>query len=144
MDSRVAKLSYEWHQIMCFTIHRVGGNGALVLCLDYPKNAQHQLESKLGAADMSNSWIWHGILLKTVRDMYDLSIWSLRDFVRDAELTRTSELRPRVFQPRFVHLHEIARHSIHSDEILNIAICTAKRLKEGCQELARLNSESVK
>ncbi|RYO00961.1 hypothetical protein AA0121_g13295 [Alternaria tenuissima] len=74
---------------------------------------------------MSFAFAWHAVFLEVVRDRYNESVWSLRDFVRHAELARQPT---QAFKPEFVHLHEIARHLFHSNETLDVAVDTIRRL----------------
>jgi hypothetical protein len=91
---------------------------------------QRRLVNDLQALDSFHVGFWHELFLGVVRDLYDHSVWALRDCIRDAERIRSSP----AIQPEFVHLHEIARHVIHSNETLDVAIDTIERLQQTCSK----------
>ncbi|KAI4660021.1 uncharacterized protein J4E79_005823 [Alternaria viburni] len=59
--------------------------------------------------------------------MYDISVWSIRDIVRQAEKDRS---RPTRDANHFTLLHETARHAIHSSETLNVTDAIEKKAAE--------------
>jgi hypothetical protein len=93
------------------------------LCLDCPIEVRKQLKDKLNQVN----W-WHETFLEAMRDSYDKSVWSLRHCIRDAELNRSKLSTTDESQTDFLHLHEIARHVIHSNECLDVAIDTIERI----------------
>jgi hypothetical protein len=131
-----AYVSYTWYQIMCFALHFPATNSAIIICLDIPRPAQKIIEAKLSSTNWNDSLAFHPILLFAIRDMYNTSVWSLRDFIRAAERQRTFSTPTSTVQPDFVHLHELARHVIHANEVLDVALNTTKRLQIRCLNLA--------
>jgi hypothetical protein len=77
---------YSWEQIVSFVRYDAHGNAIFVLCLDSPDSVRKALKKRLIAAKTSLSFEWHVIFLEVLRDRYDQSVWSLRDYVRNAEL----------------------------------------------------------
>jgi Mg2+ and Co2+ transporter CorA len=94
------------------------------------------MEAKLTSTNWNDGLAFHPILLLTVRQIYDDSVWALRDLVRDAERQRTFGTSTSIVQPDFEHLHELARHAIHSNEVLDVALSTVKSLEDRCREFA--------
>jgi hypothetical protein len=133
-----AHVSYIWHQIMCLALHFTETNSAIIFCLDMPRPTQDAMEAKLTSINWNDSLAFHPFLLSVIRGMYNDSVWALRDFIRNAELQRTFDTPTSTVQPDFVHLHELARHVIHSNEVLDVALTTVKRLESHCRELATL------
>ncbi|KAF2244153.1 hypothetical protein BU26DRAFT_522857 [Trematosphaeria pertusa] len=110
------------------------------MCLNCPSDMRKALQMKLGACDAHTIAKWHEIFLETVRDMYDRSVWSLRDWVRNAERAR----RDSNYSPNCEFLHEIARHLIHSNETLDVALDTTECVQKYCRRFAVAASTSPK
>jgi hypothetical protein len=58
----------------------------LVLVLDSPHDLQTRLQVRLPSMDGSDPYAWHAAFVGEIKKLYDTSVWSLRDLVRDAEL----------------------------------------------------------
>jgi hypothetical protein len=129
-------VSYIWYQIMSLAIHFPATNSAVIICLDIPRPTQKAIEAKLSSTNWNDSLAFHPILLSAIRDMYNTSVWALRDFIRAAERQRTFATPTSTVQPDFVHLHELARHVIHANEVLDVALNTTKRLQTRYLNLA--------
>ena len=86
-----------------------------------------QLKDKLSSSSTTQFDPWHETFLEATRDLYDQSVWSLRHCIRDSERSRNTLSVSEDSQPDFLHLHEIARHVIHSNECLDVAIDTIER-----------------
>jgi hypothetical protein len=122
---------------MCFALHFTDISSAVIFCFDMPPPTQKTIEAKLASTHWNDSLVFHPILLSAIRDMYNSSVWALRDFIRKAELQRTFDTPTSIVQPDFVHLHELARHVIHSNEVLDVALSTSQRLQARCLKSAR-------
>ncbi|KAL0265340.1 hypothetical protein SLS55_001305 [Diplodia seriata] len=101
-----------------------------MLCMDTPeelkKAIQHAWNS--GVIDASDPYKWHCFIVDKITDLYNRSVWALRDFVRlDVEKRRLPEAID------FERLHEIARHIIHSNETLEVALSTLEGMQEAQQ-----------
>jgi hypothetical protein len=127
---------------MCFAFHFTDISSAVIFCLDMPHKTQKDIEDKLASAHWSDSLAFHPILLSAVRDMYNSSVWALRDFIRKAEIQRTFDTPTSIVQPDFVHLHELARHVIHSNEVLDVALTTSQRLQARCMKSTRTRNST--
>ena len=77
---------YSWEQVASFVRYDADDNTLLVICLDTPDSVRTALKRKLNTAKISFALAWHAILLEVVQDKYNESVWSLRDYVRNAEL----------------------------------------------------------
>jgi hypothetical protein len=87
---------------------------------------------------------WHEAFLGSMRDLYDESVWSLRHCIRGSERSRTSlSVSDDSQQPDFLHLHEIARHVIHSNECLDVAIDTIERIGRDFKSRIQPESEVI-
>lgn len=87
-----------------------------------------------GSRKTQNPYEWYCLITEKITDLYDESIWKLRDFVReDVEKKRSPE------STNFERLHDIARHIIHSNETLEVALSTL----DGIQQAHRLFSEEI-
>jgi hypothetical protein len=77
---------YSWEQVVSFVRYDANGNTLFAVCLDTPESVRTALKRKLDTAKTSFTFEWHAIFLEVVRDSYDKSVWSLRKYVRNAEL----------------------------------------------------------
>ncbi|KAF2786926.1 hypothetical protein K505DRAFT_258836, partial [Melanomma pulvis-pyrius CBS 109.77] len=130
-----AKVEYYWTQISVFARWNVQNSMGLILCLDCPAPALEDLKRNLVLRKISSSTC-HVRFLETVRDLYNYSVWSLRDYVRGLERDRDRE---QGFTPNFVHLHDMARHLIHSNETLQVAIETIQSIRARCTHMKESN-----
>lgn len=64
-------------------------------------------------------------------ESFDRAVWSWRDVVRDLEKTRRNI--DIAAKRSFEHMHEIARHVIHSSEMLATAIAVTKAVTKGAR-----------
>jgi hypothetical protein len=77
---------YSWEQVASFVRYYANGNILFVICLDTPDSVRTALKKKLNTFKIGFAFAWHAIFLEVVRERYNESVWSLRDFVRHAEL----------------------------------------------------------
>ncbi|CAI6340158.1 unnamed protein product [Periconia digitata] len=91
---------------------------------------QAQLHNKIISKKIYCPWKWQVLFIETMRDLYDASVWSLRDCVRKAEKSRSQNVHDDRFQPDFVYLHDMARHVDHSNETLDIAVDTVRCVRK--------------
>ncbi|OBT42429.1 hypothetical protein VE00_05993 [Pseudogymnoascus sp. WSF 3629] len=117
------KISYIWHRMGFYTIWSPFKT-LVVLCFGLPLPLKYSLSS-LAHLSLDNPLSFHAILTEKVIALYDTSLWSWRNLVRDVEQNRTLPENP---QPDYVTMHELARHAIHSSETLAVAIETIASL----------------
>ncbi|KAF7504365.1 hypothetical protein GJ744_002422 [Endocarpon pusillum] len=113
---------YVWYSIKFWAFQTASGKTS-VLCFDAPDRFRLELlESLKSRGWRSNDpgiYQLHTFLLDQIINLYDESVWALRDLVRNLERGRTG-IRP--VEPDFPALHDIARHAIHVSETLDVAI----------------------
>jgi hypothetical protein len=139
---RTGQLSYEWEQVSCYARHDTEFRCLLVLCLDCPTPVRKQLEGRLSSVP-SASDSWHETFLESMRDLFDESVWLLRHPIRGSERNRTTLSPFDGAQPDFLHFHEMARHVIHSNECLDVAIDTIERILKDFKRRCHPESDGV-
>ncbi|KAK1148192.1 hypothetical protein N8T08_010837 [Aspergillus melleus] len=122
---------YEWVQATLLIDWTMADNRQTVLVLNLPEQQQLQMQHKLPQIKARvNPFRWHMEFSSTLITLYDASIWSLRDLVRNQHELKTQKARdkPNPPPPNFPHLHDIGRHIFHSTETLEIAENTVKNI----------------
>ncbi|EXA33895.1 hypothetical protein FOVG_15186 [Fusarium oxysporum f. sp. pisi HDV247] len=127
-DLCCSKQAYDWDEMTFFTTWNPPNRNA-VFCFDTPSALQNKVQEALSSVD-DNRWSFdpysiHAVLIDAVLDVYNASVWSARDLIRNIEKNRTSSSDPK---PNYPQIHDIARHAIHSSETLNVAIGTLNSL----------------
>ncbi|KAK2756213.1 hypothetical protein FQN54_005621 [Arachnomyces sp. PD_36] len=120
-DQSSRSLVYVWHQIAMLTRWHPKNHTEFVLFLDMPPSMQKRMSLHLPSIEKMDAFAWHTIFFAEIRELFDSSIWSLRDLVRAIETARGIRNES---PPDFPRFHEIARHIIHSNETLDVAIDT--------------------
>lgn len=77
------KPTYEWYQITTFIRRDASGVIRLVVCLDCPD--LKGFEKTLGLSALEGSGLIYVALVDHIINLYDNSVWKLRDWVRIAE-----------------------------------------------------------
>ncbi|KAK2848506.1 hypothetical protein FQN49_005661 [Arthroderma sp. PD_2] len=126
--------SYSWTQITIFVRWNMRTRQHLVYLLGCPEDMKEHFPSLLPRAETRTPYTIHLIFMREALRLYDISIWSLRDVVREIEKSRDSPTSASAGF-NFPQLHDLARHIIHSTETLEVAIQTVKRITD---EHARL------
>ncbi|EEH46609.2 uncharacterized protein PADG_02707 [Paracoccidioides brasiliensis Pb18] len=121
MKEANAEDEYKWHQMTMFIRWNSAEQNTFIYCLDFSKNVLDGLSSRVSSVDPNDPYAWHAIFINELRVVYDKCVWKIRNLVRDAEKTRNETHSSR---PDFPQLHEIARHAIHSNETLDVAVDT--------------------
>ncbi|GAB7336821.1 hypothetical protein MBLNU13_g11327t1 [Cladosporium sp. NU13] len=125
---------YRWEKLGFTTFHP-SPKFFTILCLDVGDDARahlHQqiLGSKLAFLEAHPLSI-HLLVLRYILESFDRAVWSWRDVVRELE---TSRLHRRFATARdFDHMHEIARHLIHSTEMLTTALSVVECMINECE-----------
>jgi hypothetical protein len=157
-DTNGCGISYEWQQISLFVTWNVAGNIDL-LFLPTEGNVQHLyvgLKNRLDHTHHRDPYEYHAVFAEEVRKLYDKSVSSLRDLIRESEKVcnillsagydqllkrdfstciQTRETR-RHTADEFIRLYEVARHMSHSNETLDTAIDTIQSIKEEHREFS--------
>lgn len=129
---------------MAFFTRWISSGGQIIFCFNAPQTLHDSLQtlflSPSTTPRLSDIYSLHLVVIDDIIDLYDKSVWSLRDIVRMTELVEPSRVRSRKrttinnhFQnrldvarqrPNFPLLHDFARHTVHSSETLDVAIDT--------------------
>lgn len=147
---------YNWDEI-AFSVSWIRGAGVQVLCFDVPDALRHAIIHSIMSIDISlisdSAWCLNNIIVEEVVAYFDKSVWLWRDVVRDVEKvfpgpillvgskdTDPDQNRPitpdQAPDPDYIHMHEIARHIIHSSETLAVAQETLKSMLETYNRVA--------
>lgn len=75
-------------QIALFIRLRLEGHlrRPLVLFVNCPDELKRGLQARLPSIAANNPYAWHAAFVHETKQLYDRSIWALRDLVRDIEL----------------------------------------------------------
>ena len=76
---------YRWQQITTLVRYNEAGKGISIFCLGCPPDIEKLVQEKLASHSISDPIEWHIILIEAIVELYDKSVWALRDYVRDAE-----------------------------------------------------------
>jgi hypothetical protein len=126
-------LTYRWEKLGFVTRHP-SPKSFTVFCFDIEDDAQAHirrqiLESNFAVLEAHPLSI-HNLVLKYILESFDRAVWSWRDVVRDFETSR-SHCGPEAARD-FDHMHEIARHLIHSTEMLTTALSVVESMAKEC------------
>ena len=95
----------------------------VLLCFDLPEVLKDQMaQTLLGPNTVSLSttpFAFTAFLLPLIVANFDKAVWSCRDLIRGLEQERPEVLNPKL---QYVRMHEIARHAIHSTEMLGTSL----------------------
>ena len=141
---------YVWFEMDCFSTWNSSGSSKM-LCVDAPE----YLRTKLLAALQQEkgcpfSWLdpfaSHRHFVDQLIALHDMSIWRVRDLVRDIEKASGvphSEDTARLLttdiknvksrknaEQKFEDMHDIARHGLHVTEVLGVTIGTIDALRK--------------
>ena len=115
-------VAYRWDKLSFYTQWRPSKSSVL-LCFDIPGTVRDQIRQELLGTNKKISaeipFGLHSFLIPFVVRNFDEAVWSCRDLIRGLEYNRPDVLSPKV---DYIRMHEIARHSIHSTEMLGTAI----------------------
>jgi hypothetical protein len=123
----ISSLGYRWEKLGFASRWRPQGS-LVLLCFDLPP----YLQQKIGEDLLNDSTAQYGrgpfslhpMLLMHIVESFDRAVWSWRDVVRGVEKTRPDHKA--VAEHSFEHMHETARHVIHSSEMLATAVSVAE------------------
>ncbi|OQE26459.1 hypothetical protein PENSTE_c005G00931 [Penicillium steckii] len=109
-------LDYEWSQIRLFTRWHHKTNQTALLLFD-PTSRINQIPEPDSTHLKDPFWIYTHILDEIVI-LQDSAVWAIRDHIRPIEKAPKPVGRP---QPNYRGLHDIARHTVHITETLDVA-----------------------
>lgn len=117
------KPSYHWHKAGFFTSWQ-SSNASVILCFDPPHSLQESLSRSVTSSGATlraeDPFAVHPIIVEEIAALFNRAVWGWRDLVRGLERNRVSpfDYDP---QPNYAEMHEVARHVIHSTEMLEVA-----------------------
>jgi hypothetical protein len=126
--------TYRWEKLGFVTLH-TSPKFFTILCLDAGDDARAHLRRQIlgskRAVLEAHFFSIHLLVLGYILESFNRAVWSRRDVVRELE---TSRLHRRFATARdFDHMHEIARHLIHSTEMLTTALSVVECMMNECE-----------
>lgn len=130
-QSKVIKSTddYSWSKFNIFTRWISGINKTGILIFD---NKSHPFINIIPEEHLLTDPFWvYLYILESVSELEDRAVWAIRNLIRPIEKGQEQILqqneRPK---PNYRKLHDIARHSIHVTETLDVALQTIERILE--------------
>jgi len=123
---KLGKIKYHWDRLGFFIRWRPN-RSFTAYCFDLPDQLKRTLRTTLTTSNFSAhlpAAIW-SLILEHAMPLFDAQVWKCRHLIRWHEKHRpiadnaTAAKRPK---PEYEDLHEIARHAIHSSEMLQTAL----------------------
>ncbi|KAG9525612.1 hypothetical protein KCV07_g991, partial [Aureobasidium melanogenum] len=131
---------YDWLETSFF--FRWTDQGSLLVCFDTPEGFSQKFEDTLKALRDDASEIvrkpyaLHVMLMDFLLPVYDESIWDLSRRVRNIEKNRKY-----MDKTDFPRLHEVARHTAHATETVQVAGNVIERMVSECEALAEREND---
>lgn len=125
------KLEYKWLKFNLFTRWLPSTKQMVLLVFDPLPKVETKICARLNKAmpdfNQQHDHFWvHSQILHDFIDVQHESIWALRGYVRQTEQDQTENST----RPNFRLLHDLARHSIHICETLELACISMDELLE--------------
>ncbi|OAG42370.1 hypothetical protein AYO21_03538 [Fonsecaea monophora] len=123
--------AYDWYEMGFFT-YTLSTGASVAFCIDTPPVFQDGLLEALNSQESHHPpnegmGFLQSAIVAEVSRLYDVSVWTLRDQIREIEKTR-SAARYVDSVLDFAQLHDLARHTIHTCEVLAVAVDTLNAL----------------
>ncbi|KAI7216803.1 hypothetical protein KC333_g4613 [Hortaea werneckii] len=122
--------AYQWHKLGFVSFH-TQRNASLLLCFDLGGDARAAIRQRLVDCKLlpcaTRAPLIHVPLLQFVIDQFGCAVWSWRDVVRNLEKNRVRHQQNQIV--RFDEMHEVARHLVHTSEVLSIALSVVQRMR---------------
>jgi hypothetical protein len=126
-------LTYRWEKLGFVTFHP-SPKSFTIFCFGIEDDAQahfrRQIFESNSAVLEAHPLSIHNLVLKYILKSLDRAVWSWRDVVRRLETSRL-HCGPEAVRD-FNHMHEIARHLIHSTEMLTTALSVVESMAKEC------------
>ncbi|KAH8723846.1 nucleoside phosphorylase domain-containing protein [Phaeosphaeriaceae sp. PMI808] len=115
---------WEWYEMGFFTSWKPSGSLTLI-CFDLPTISQSKIQERIGShiADNSSPHSLFLVISDELLRLYDDSVWSIRNHISQWEARRSVEAN-------YLLLHELARHSVHVNETLSVAIRSLDTIRQ--------------
>ncbi|KAI8930739.1 hypothetical protein NX059_012347 [Plenodomus lindquistii] len=120
---------WEWYEMGFFASWKSAGQLTLI-CFDLPTKSQSLIQSMMEShiVDASNPYSIFLPVSDELLRLYDDSVWSIRNHISQWEAKRTTETD-------YSRLHEIARHGVHVNETLSVAVRSLNAMGQHHREL---------
>ncbi|KAF2135191.1 uncharacterized protein K452DRAFT_260998 [Aplosporella prunicola CBS 121167] len=131
---------YDWQQPSIYISWNSRDKITLILCIDTPNELRVAIQDTWdqNLTERNDPYKWYCLIIDSLTDLYDTSVWKLRDLVReDVEKRRSPE------SIDFQRIHEIARHIIHSNETLEVALDTLNGIQQAYELFSKDSSSST-
>lgn len=126
-DKRDRGIDYHWHKLNVFTRWFASKSTTVLLLFDAPHDLVERLKTALQSPMRPGQhkdafWVYIPLIEEIIR-LQDKSVWFIRNRVREMEKQEAAKEweRPKA---KYRSRHDVARHSIHVSETLDIAINT--------------------
>lgn len=124
---------YRWEKLGFVTFHP-STKFFTIFCLNIGENARAHLRQEIVESKpfvlTAHPLSIHVLVLRYTIESLDRAVWSWRDVVRELETSRPH--RTFATARDFDHMHEIARHLIHSTEMLTTALSVVGCMVKEC------------
>lgn len=121
---------YCWSKFNTFTRWISETNQTGILIFDTQKHTPHPFTTLTPETHLLGDPFWvYPYILDSVSDLEEQAVWAIRDQIRPIEKGE-EQVGPRKSQPNYRRLHDIARHSIHVTETLDVTLQTIERILE--------------
>ncbi|TLD31564.1 hypothetical protein PspLS_02208 [Pyricularia sp. CBS 133598] len=126
------EIKYQWLKFNIFTRWLPSTNQMVVLLFDPLPDVKERIYARLervipDSRPQQHDHFWvHSRILHDFIDLQHRSVWGIRNHVRMMEKAQTKSETT----PNFRHLHDLARHSIHICETLELACVSMDELLE--------------
>jgi Mg2+ and Co2+ transporter CorA len=123
--------NYVWSKFNIFTRWISETKQTAILIFDTDDHTPHPFENLTPEEHLLGDPFWiYPYILNSISDLEENAVWAIRDQIRPIERhdepTHSSKGQP----PDYRKLHNIARHSIHVTETLDVALQTIERILE--------------
>ena len=124
---------YEWLKLNVFIRWDASTKKNIVVAFDPKPHIQNLLINHLvDAIHSEDPYSIYVPLAQLAVGLQEDAVWRIRDAVRDVEKSRTAKDNPQIYpaERRLSHVHDLARHTIHVNETLNLTAQTLHSMIE--------------
>ncbi|KAI4722472.1 hypothetical protein E4T48_01305, partial [Aureobasidium sp. EXF-10727] len=142
LDPKSGPKEYRWLEMSFF--FKWTKSSSLFVCFDapeeFPQKFEAALQARFGGASkiILEPYALHVVLMELSVPIYDQSVWDLSKRVRTIEKNREY-----MTDTDFPGLHEVARHTAHATETVQVACNVLERMAVECEALAQRQSDDT-
>ncbi|KAH8811199.1 hypothetical protein F5884DRAFT_781458 [Xylogone sp. PMI_703] len=116
-----SETEHEWYKLNIFTLWIPIKRKTTMLIFDAPQPVRTKIPTPIfdspDPAHLGDPFWMYPLLAEEVVNLQDEAVWTIRNHVRTMEKTA-----PTHSKPNYRRLHDIARHAIHVNETLDLAV----------------------